>query len=81
MSQLITIEAAAKALSVSKSYLYKLRFRAPGLLPVGRNVRVDLEEFRAWLQTQAEERAQRPKQHRRRKATPTTARMTSKGAA
>lgn len=77
MSQLVTIEAAAKALSVSQSFLYKLRFRAPGLLPVGRNVRVDLEEFRGWLRTQAEERAQRPKQHRRRKATPKTAGTTT----
>lgn len=46
--QLQKAEPAAKALGVSKTYIYKLPHGTPGVYVFGRAVRYDVEELRAW---------------------------------
>ena len=42
------VREAAKALQVSKEYLYKLPAETPGVYGFGRAKRFDIEELRAW---------------------------------
>jgi excisionase family DNA binding protein len=43
-----TVDEAAKALRVSKTYLYKLPRGTPGVYAFGRAIRYDVEQLRAW---------------------------------
>jgi excisionase family DNA binding protein len=49
--QLQTVDEAARALRVSKTYLYKLPKMTPGIYRFGRSVRYDVEKLRAWAST------------------------------
>jgi predicted DNA-binding transcriptional regulator AlpA len=42
------VREAARALGVSKTFLYKLPRGTPGVYVFGRAVRYDVEELRAW---------------------------------
>jgi hypothetical protein len=42
------VEGAAKALGVSKTFLYKLPRGTPGVYAFGRAIRYDVDELRAW---------------------------------
>jgi hypothetical protein len=53
LKQLQKNTGAAKALEVSKTFLYKLPPGTPGVYRFGRAVRYDVEELRAWASAQA----------------------------
>lgn len=48
ISTLANVSIAAKALSVSKFYLYRLPLGTPGVYIFGRAKRFDIEELREW---------------------------------
>ena len=49
----ITVEKAAKELSMSKFWIYRLPKDTPGLYLYGRALRVNVEELRQWAREQS----------------------------
>jgi hypothetical protein len=50
---LLKVQKAARALGVSKTFLYKLPRATPGIYRFGRAVRYDIEKLREWAAAQA----------------------------
>lgn len=55
MSDLVGVDVAARALGVSKTFLYKLPKGTPGIHRLGRAARFDVEALRSWGRQQAAE--------------------------
>jgi hypothetical protein len=47
--QLVTVPEAAAKLKISRAFLYGLPVTTPGIYKIGRNTRIDLQEFIAGL--------------------------------
>ena len=61
MTQLVNVEEAARALGVSRTYIYRLSPNTFGVYRFGRAVRLSVEELREWA---CEEASNQPRDAR-----------------
>ncbi len=59
MANLETTEAAAKAVSMSRFFLYRYATKIPACYRAGRVLRWDIQALRAWMRNQQEGKTKR----------------------